>query len=136
MERTRTALGVAGVALIAFGLFRLLTDLDPGDLVVLGVWLLVAVLIHDGVVAPATVGVGVALTRLPARGRRYVQGGLIVGALVTVLALPLINREGTQPAAESLLMRDYAANLALLLGLVAAVAAVLYAARVIRDRGD
>ncbi len=136
MSSSRIALGLAGGLLMTFGIFRLLTDLDPGDLVVLGIWLVVALALHDGVVAPLTAGVGVTLTRVAPRARRYLQGGLIVAAMVTVIALPLINREGTQPAAESILMRDYAANLALLLALVAAVAAVLYVARVIRDRGD
>ncbi len=96
---------------------------------------MLAVALHDGVLAPLTVGTGLVLTRLPPRGRRYLQGALVVAALVTVIALPLINRRDTQPAAESILMRDYATNLALLLGLVAAVSAALYAVRVVRDRG-
>ncbi len=36
MGRSRLALGGAGVALITFGVVRLLTDLDAGELVVLG----------------------------------------------------------------------------------------------------
>ena len=35
---------------------------------------------------------------------------------------------------KAILLRDYAGNLALLLGLTAAVALVLYAVRVVRDR--
>ena len=35
---------------------------------------------------------------------------------------------------KAILQRDYAGNLALLLGLTAAVAVVLYAVRVVRDR--
>ena len=102
------------------------------DLVVLGLWLVAAVVIHDLVVAPLTVGAGVVLTRLPARGRRYVQSGLVAGALVTVVAVPLIMRQDTQPPAESILMRDYSADLALLLGLVAAVSLLVYVVRVVR----
>jgi hypothetical protein len=130
----RISLAVAGGLLLALGAFRLVTELASDDLVVLAVWLLVAVLVHDGVIAPLTVGVGVALTRLPARGRRYVQGGLVVAAMLTVIAIPLIDRRGTQPPAKAILLRDYAGNLVLLLGLTAAVAVVLYALRVVRDR--
>jgi len=130
----RIALGVAGGLLLAFGVFRLVTELPTADLLALGLWLVAAVALHDGLVAPLTVGVGVTLTRLPPRGRRYVQGALVVGALITVVAIPLIDRRGTQPAVKAILLRDYAGNLAILLGLTAAVAVVLYAVRVVRDR--
>lgn len=133
MRGYRIALISAGGLLLLFGVFRLLTNLDPSDLVALVAWLVVAVVIHDGVIAPLTAGTGVLLTRVPARARRYVQGALIVGASITVIAVPLINRRGTQPAIKAILLRDYAGNLALLLGLTAGVAVLLYAARVVRD---
>lgn len=133
MDRTRIALATAGGLLLGFGAVRLLTDVPVSDLVALGLWLVAAVLMHDLVVAPLTVGTGVVLARLPARGRRYVQAGLVAGAMVTVVAIPLILREDTQPAAESILMRDYSTGLALLLGLVAAVSVLAYVGRVVRD---
>ncbi len=120
--------------LLTFGVFRLVTGLDVGDLVVLGVWLAAAVVLHDGLVAPFTVGIGAALTRVPPRGRRYLQGALVVGALITVVALPLIDRRGTQPESKAILLRAYSGNLALLLGLTAAVALVLYLLRALRDQ--
>ena len=134
MRKYRIALIAAGALLLAFGAFRLVTQLDHGDLFVLAVWLVMAVVLHDLVVAPATVGAGVALTLVPPRARRYVQGVLVVGALVTVIAIPLIRRRNTQPAIKAILLRDYAGNLALLLGLIVAVGVVLYLARVFRDR--
>jgi hypothetical protein len=134
VRKYRIALIVAGALLLSFGAFRLVTKLDHGDLFVLGVWLVVAVVLHDFVIAPASVGAGVALTRVPPRARRYVQGVLIVGALITVIAIPLIRRRNTQPAIKAILLRDYAGNLALLLGLTVAVGVALYLARVLRDR--
>jgi hypothetical protein len=132
----RLGLGIAGALLIGFGSFRLATNLDHGDLVALVLWLAVALVLHDAFIAPLTVGTGVLLTRLPARARRYVQGALISGALVTVIAIPLIGRQGTQPAVKALLLRDYAGNLALMLGLTAAVALVLYVRRLLRERSS
>jgi hypothetical protein len=129
----RIALGVAGGLLLTFGLFRLVTELDTRDLFVLGVWLAAAVVLHDGLVAPITVGTGVALTGAPPRARRYLQGALLVGALITIVAIPLIWRQGTQPESKAILLRDYTANLTLLLGMTAAVALVLYALRVLRN---
>jgi hypothetical protein len=136
VRKYRIALIAAGGLLLAFGAFRLVTQLDHGDLFVLGIWLAVAIVLHDFVVAPATAGTGVALTRIPPRARRYVQGVLIVAALITVIAVPLIRRRDTQPAIKAILLRDYAGNLALLLGLTVAVGLVLYLARVLRDRGE
>ena len=133
MRKYRIALGVAGGLLLTFGVFRLVTELDAGDLFVLGLWLAAAVALHDGLIAPITVGTGVALTGVPPRARRYLQGALLVGALITVIAIPLIGRQGTQPESKAILLRDYAANLALLLGMTAAVALVLYALRVLRE---
>jgi len=133
VRRYRIALGVAGGLLLTFGVFRLVTELDADDLFVLGVWLAAAVVIHDGVIAPMTVGAGVALTAVPPRARRYLQGALLVGALITVIAIPLIGREDTQPESKAILLRNYPANLSLLLGMTAAVALVLYALRVLRE---
>ena len=133
MRPYRIALGVAGGLLLAFGIFRLVTELDTSDLVALVLWLAVAVGLHDFVIAPLTVGTGVVLSRVPPRARRYLQGGLVVAAMITVIAIPLIGRRGTQPEAKAILLRDYAGNLFLLLGLTAAVSVVLYAARVLRD---
>jgi hypothetical protein len=133
VRRYRIALGVAGVLLLTFGVFRLVTQLDSSDLVALASWLIAAVALHDGLIAPITVSTGVALTRMPPRARRYLQGALIVGAMITVIAIPLIGRKGTQPASKAILLRDYTTNLALLLGLTAAIAVVLYALRVMRE---
>ncbi len=134
MRRYRIALVAAGSLLLLFGAFRLVTQLDRSDLIALGEWLVAAVVIHDLVIAPLTVGTGVVLGLVPARGRRYVQGALIVAALITVIAIPLIRRRDTQPAIKAILLRDYAGNLALLLGLTVAVAVVLYVLRVLRDQ--
>ena len=133
MRKYRVALVLSGGLLLTFGAFRLVTQLDPGDLVVLALWLIAAVALHDWVIAPITVGTGVVLTGVPPRSRRYLQGALIVGALITVIAVPLIGRQGTQPESKAILLRDYSANLALLLGLTAAIAVVLYALRVLRE---
>lgn len=133
MRKYRIALGLAGGLLLTFGVFRLVTQLDAGDLFVLVLWLAAAVVLHDGLIAPITVGTGVALTGVPPRARRYLQGALLVGALITIIAIPLIGRQGTQPESKAILLRDYTANLFLLLGITAALALVLYALRVVRE---
>lgn len=134
MRIYRIALGIAGGLLLTFGALRLLTELDTRDLFVLAVWLAAAVALHDGLIAPITVGTGVALTGVPSRARRYLQGGLLVAALISIIAIPLIGRQGTQPVSKAILLRDYTANLCLLLGMTAAMALVLYTLRMLQDQ--
>ncbi len=136
MKVARIGLAAVGIVLVLYGAGRILFSVPLPLLAVLGAWMVGALLIQHGVVSPLVVAVGAALRRaVPDRGRRFLQAGLIVAGMVTVVAVPLILRQGTQPPAKALLLQNYAANLALLLGLIAAVTLVAYAMRVARDRG-
>jgi hypothetical protein len=131
----RIVLAVAGVALGAFGIFRLVTQIPPPNLLILAVWLAAALIIHDVLLAPSAVGVGWLLRRyVPDRGRRYLQLALIMIALVIVIAVPMIFLRGSQPAVKALLLRDYGVNLIMIIGVIAAISLILYALRVARDR--
>lgn len=133
--RTRVLIGATGVLLGLFGAFRLLTQIPGSDVLVLAGWLLGALAIHDGLLAPLVAGVGALIGRLvPPRARAFLQAGLVVAAAVTVVALPLIHREGSQPPVKAILRQNYAGNLAALIGLIAAGTVLLYAGRVLRDR--
>jgi hypothetical protein len=122
----RIALAVAGVALAAFGVFRLVTEVPPSQLLILGLWLVAALIIHDVLLAPSVVGVGWLLRRyVPDRGRRYLQLALIMIALVTVIAVPMIFLRGSQPAAKALLLRNYGANLIMIIGVIAVISLIL-----------
>ena len=134
MQRWRLGLGTAGILLGLFGVFRLLTGVAPADLVVLGLWLVGAVAIHDGVLAPVVVGLGAAISRfVPPRARRYLQGFLVTGALVTIIAIPMIHRRGSQPKSKAILQQNYAGHLTLLLSIIAVVSLLAYAQSVVRD---
>jgi hypothetical protein len=132
MRRWRIALGTAGVLLAMFGVFRLVTEIPVSDLVVLTGWLVGAVVIHDGVLSPLVVGIGVLVSRVPHRARRYLQAALVAAAAVTIIAIPMIYRRNSQPREKAILLRNYAGNLALLLGIIAVVTLTLYAVRVAR----
>jgi hypothetical protein len=130
----RIILAGAGILLGLFGVYRLFTQIPLSSLVALGVWLLAALLIHDGLLAPAVVGLGLLLRRfVPDRGRRYLQAALLMGALIAVVALPMIYLQGSQPAVKALLLRNYGLNLTLILGVIAAISLSLYAIQVARD---
>jgi hypothetical protein len=130
----RIILAAAGILLGLFGVYHLFTQIPLSSLVALGVWLLAALLIHDGLLSPAVVGLGLLLRRfVPDRGRRYLQAALLMGALVTVVAVPMIYLRGSQPPVKALLLQNYGLNLTLILGLIAAITLSLYAIRVARD---
>jgi hypothetical protein len=128
-------LAVTGLALGAFGVFRLVTEIPRHSLLILAVWLAAALIIHDAVLEPSVVGVGWLLRRhLSDRSRRYVQLALIMIAFVAVIATPMIFLRNTQPAEKALLLRNYGANLILIIAIIAVLSLILYAVRVARDR--
>lgn len=135
MKAGRIIFAVAGILLLMFGAFRLLTEISWSNLFVLALWMIGAIVVHDGILSPVVVAIGFVLRRwVPDRGRRYLQMGLIMAGLVTVIALPMIYLRGSQPAVKALLLRNYGANLTLLLAVIAVVTLALYAVRVARDR--
>lgn len=134
MRRWRYALVAAGVLLLLYGGVRLVAEV-PAALPGLVLWMVGIVVIHDGLISPLVVGVGWLLARtVPPSGRRYLQTALVVGGLITIIAIPLIARRGTQPPAKALLLQNYGANLAILLGLVAALNLTAYLVTAARDR--
>jgi len=134
VRAARLALGGAGILMIGYGIVRLVHSLPAPMLALLGGWLLAVVIIQLAVLSPVILAVGVALRVLPDRGRGFVQAGLIAAAAVTIIAIPLILRQHSQPAAKAMLLQDYRLNLLLLLALIAAGLAIAYAVRVARDR--
>ena len=133
-SRTRVVIGATGVLLGSFGAFRLLSEVPGSALLALAVWAVAALVLHDAVLSPLVVGLGTALRRVPARARTYVQGALITGGMVTVIAVPLMYRAGTQPRAEAILNQDYGTNLITLLAGIAAVALLGYLRRVVQPQ--
>jgi hypothetical protein len=135
MRTWRIGLVVAGMLLGLYGVGRLLVGTGFVELLLLAGWLVGAVLLHDAVLAPAVVAVGWGLGRVvKPRARRWLQGFLIASGLVTVVAIWLIARRGTQEPAKAILQQDYLANLTLLLGLIAGVSLLGYLVQVAADR--
>ena len=131
----RIVLSVLGVLAVLYGVVNLVVHIPGPTLLWVAVWLVAAVLIHHGVLSPVVVAVSSLLRRVvPDRGRRYLQAALITAVPVTVIAIPMIYRQGTQPPSKALLLQNFTANAGLLLGLIAGVCLVGYAIRVARDR--
>ena len=135
MGRWRFVLGVLGVLVVVYGIVNLLLHIPGQSLLWVAVWLIAAVLIHHGLVSPVVIAVSSLLRRvIPDRGRRYLQAALITALPVTVIAIPMIYRQGSQPPSKALLLQNFTANVGLLLGIIAGLCLVGYAIRVARDR--
>ncbi len=76
MSRTRIAIAAPGILLGLYGIFRLLTQIDVYNLFVLLLWLVGALIIHDGILAPLLVGVGVGIARIPPRRRHHIASAM------------------------------------------------------------
>jgi hypothetical protein len=119
----RVLAGAGGVALMGVGVV-LLVDVRNATGVL--VWLGGAMVLHDVVIAPLVLLVGLAAVRGRARGP--VRGALVVAGALTVVALPALLRPG-RTANSSVLPLDYPRNWLLALVAVAAVTALCLAAR-------
>jgi len=105
--RTRLLLGALGVAVTAYGAWLLLQE-DLADLVDTVVWLAGGVVLHDFVLVPLTLLLGLALVRLlPANVRAPVVGGLVVLGTVTLMAVPVLGGWGANADNPTILDRNY-----------------------------
>ncbi len=103
----RLLLGAAGVALVLVGFWHLLgTDLSA--LLDVALWLAGGVVVHDALIAPLVVVVGVlAVPRLAGWARAAVVAGLVVLLSVTLAAVPVLGRFGAKADDPGLLNRPY-----------------------------
>lgn len=125
--RLRLVLISLGVLAAAYGAWTLLGE-DERDLLDAGLWLAGGVVLHDFVLAPIVIVLGLALRRWvpPSWCTPVVVAGIALGSL-TLLAIPVLGRFGARSDNPSLLDRPYIAGwLALLaLGLLAVLGHVL-----------
>jgi hypothetical protein len=142
MKTTRVLLAIAGMAMMFFAIIGIVTSPDT-KLVRQGAFLVGTLLLHDVVLAPLFIGVGVLVSRIVRPPyRAVVQGALIVTAAVTFVALPFLLGFGRQADLPSALPRNYLGGYAIVLGAIwlAATAAIvwreLHPVRHIEPRGD
>ncbi len=125
MRTWRYGLGALGVAAVLFGLRGLVFGGVATNWPVPAVWLVAGVLAHDLLVVPVAAASGWVLGRLvPAPARPAVRGGLLVAAVVTAVAVPVLAGKG-DPRNPSLTPLDYPRNYALVLVAIVLVTAAL-----------
>ncbi|MEP6816189.1 MAG: hypothetical protein ABI873_11625 [Marmoricola sp.] len=115
----RWLFGGAGLAVGAYGVYLLLS-LGLSNLLAALYWLAGGVILHDGLIGPALIVVGVGVAMLvPHRVRAPVAAGLIVLGTVTMTAIPMLGRFGAKPDNPTLLDRNYTVGWLVFAALVA-----------------
>lgn len=109
----RYAVGGTGVGLIVLGAWLVAAQPASGDVLV---WLAGALVVHDGLLAPLVLAVGLLIAGRPERGLR--RGALVIAGSVVLVTLPLLLRPGPAPNPSALPL-PYGRNLAIVLAAVA-----------------
>ncbi|MET9612150.1 hypothetical protein [Kitasatospora indigofera] len=125
----RTGTTLAGLALMAYGLYGLLNDryiTDPPDVLV---WAVGGLVLHDGLWVPLVCLAGARFARGP-----VLRTWLIVAAALTAVGLPAVLRAGDDHGNPTLLPLPYLRNYLLTLAATAAVALLGAAAVAVRRR--
>jgi hypothetical protein len=104
--KARITLAIVGVALGLWGLRLLLQSLSVDALIRLPLWLGGAVLVDDFVLIPLTIAAGWMLTRWSDRAVPTVRPTLLYVGITTLIAIPLLLRQG-KGANPTVLSRDY-----------------------------
>ncbi|WP_328825916.1 hypothetical protein [Streptomyces ureilyticus] len=142
MTALRWTLGTAGAVLLGIGGWLLVTETREDTVPQVLLWLAGAVAVHDGLLVPLVLLAGLALRRPyhnaygkgdaagagASSGYGVLRGGLIVGGCLTLIALPLLLRQG-QGRNPTALPLDYATNWQLLLAVTFAVTLALLPVR-------
>ncbi|MEU9191817.1 hypothetical protein [Streptomyces hundungensis] len=124
----RAVLGAAGLALMILGGVLVWDQATHWDVLI---WLAGAVVLHDGLIAPLVVAVGLLTGGLKNRG--LLRATLLTGGCLVLIALPLLLRP-LPTANPSVLPLDYPRGLLISLAVVVALALLLGAGRRWRGR--
>jgi hypothetical protein len=137
----RIVLVWVGVAVIALGAYTMVTTLKPNRILGLATWLLGAVILHDAILSPFVVAVGLVLRRAGRSLRLWVlvvvQAAIVLGAVLLSTVLPEIAAKHHGQKNPTVVPFDYVTRLAIVEGalVLVVVAALVVGARLARRRG-
>lgn len=127
MKSMRALLIAVGVLMGLWGLW-LVRDFRFDQLRSAVTWLAGGVVVHDAILAPLVVGIGVILVRVvPVYARKPVAVGLILWGTVTIAVANVLSGMGGKPDNDTILNRPYLATW-LVMTVVAFAGIALYSA--------
>lgn len=121
MKAIRGLLALTGVGFGLWGLW-LMRDFTSGQLVSLVTFLVGGVVLHDAILAPITVGLGVIAARLlPSHFRAAAAGAFLIWATLTVAFFNVLSGRGGKPDDSTVLHRPYLLSWLVLTGVLLGV---------------
>jgi hypothetical protein len=139
MRAARIVLVVVGVLVIAFGAYVMVTTVRPNRIWGLATWLLGAVVLHDAILSPFVVAVGLLLRRTGRTIRVWalvvVQAAVVLGSVLALVVLPEIAAKHHGQKNPTVLPFDYGARLLVVEGVLLLVVVAVLVIAVVRERG-
>lgn len=133
MKLARIILIVIGLAGLFAGAVIMVQKERPDQILGVIVWIVAAIIVHDGILSPLLLLLDVwmrrAGRRIPYAVLAIIQGGVVVGAIMSLLVLPEIYKKALGTKNPTILPLDYGLNLALFwvaVALLTAAACALY----------
>ena len=138
VQRWQVAFIAVGVCLLLVAAGALVSEVPPTRYPGIAVWLLGALVIHDGIGAIGVAVAGILLrrvTRIPFAVVVIVRSAAAVAVIVTVVVLPEIVKKTIGTANPSILPLDYAANLVVFYAALAVATGAVIGAYLLAARG-
>jgi hypothetical protein len=130
MRLARIVLVAFGVAFCAVGAVFLLQDVAVTRWSGILVWMAAAIVLHDGILAPILVaiglGAGARASRLGRRTVRVLQGLLVIGATATIAATPGLIAVARGSVNDTISVGPYALALGVVWTVLGVIAAVTF----------
>lgn len=124
MKAIRGLLILTGVGFGLWGLW-LMRDFQASQLLSIGKWLVGGVVLHDGILAPLTVGLGVLASRvLPGHLRAVAGVAFLIWATLTVAFFNVLSGQGGKPDNATVLHRPYVLSWLVMTGVIAGAAVI------------
>jgi hypothetical protein len=140
IRRWRIGLILVGLGLMGIGGIVALTWLHSTQYPRVILWLIAALIVHDGIIAPAVFVVTLISRRLgekvPAVVIALIQGALVIGGIVTLLFLPEVVKKAIGTNSSSILPQNYGLHLIVFYGVLAVLtaAAIAFYVRIFAKR--
>lgn len=107
----RTALVVIGVLMLLLGAYVLVDTVKPIKIAGLALWFVLALIVHDGIIALVTFGVAFLLRRagraIPIAVLAIVQAGLVLCSVFAIIVLPAAYKRSIGTNNPTVLPLDY-----------------------------
>ncbi|MFM9920323.1 hypothetical protein [Lacisediminihabitans sp. H27-G8] len=128
MKAWRTGLVVLGVLLLLLGAYVLIDTVKPVKIAGVALWFVLALIVHDGIIAFVTFGVAFLLRKagraLPIAALAMVQAGLVVCSVFAIIVLPAAYKKSIGSKNPTVLPLDYGPSLVILWAVIVVLTAL------------